>query len=256
MIWLGLVILAAFGGLAIYASLPRQRDNSDSSDRMGGPDRNRLLGPAARIGFSTLPVIAAAVLYAAIGMPEIPSRPYAERAGERNLAAAAAAAATDVTDPDFQTDQQIRRLLSQIVLSLEANPRNLQGWIVLARGSLRLGDVERAVAAFARAYSLSGHNPFLAIEYADTRITAQQGQIDKVSRDLILHALGQMPNHQLSRYYYGMMLKQQEKYQQALNVFTDLYRDIPKDDPLSGAAEAEIQLLNAEIADATEAEPN
>lgn len=65
-----------------------------------------------------------------------------------------------------------------------------------------------------------------------------------------------MPNHQLSRYYYGMMLKQQDKYQQALNVFTDLYRDIPKDDPLSGATEAEIQLLNAEIADATQAEPN
>jgi len=53
-----------------------------------------------------------------------------------------------------------------------------------------------------------------------------------------------------------MMLKQQDKHQQALNVFTDLYRDIPKDDPLSGATEAEIQLLSAEIADATQAEPN
>ena len=111
-----------------------------------GPDGGRAFGLLARIGFSTLPVIAAVILYGAIGMPQIPSRPYAERAGERNLAAAAAAA-TDVTDPDFQTDQQIRRLLSQIVLSLEANPRNLQGWVVLARGSLRLGDIERAVAA-------------------------------------------------------------------------------------------------------------
>jgi|TARA_R100000049_G_C1957746_1_gene120961 cytochrome c-type biogenesis protein CcmH len=252
LIWLGLVILAAFGGLAIYASLPRRPAGVDNHNT---PDARRAFGPMARIGFSTLPVIAAVILYSAIGMPQIPSRPYSERAGERNLAAAAAAA-NDVTDPDFQTDQQIRRLLSQIVLSLEANPRNLQGWVVLARGSLRLGDIERAVAAFARAYALSGHNPLLAIEYADTRITAQQGQIDKVSRDLILHALGQMPNHQLSRYYYGMMLKQQDKYQQALNVFTDLYRDIPKDDPLSGATEAEIQLLNAEIADATQAEPN
>lgn len=252
MIWLGLVILAAFGGLAIYASLPGHHGKSGNA---ATPGIKLSFGPLARIGFSTLPIIAAVILYTSIGMPQIPSRPYAERAGERNLAAAAAAA-TDVTDPDFQTDQQIRRLLSQIVLSLEANPRNLQGWIVLARGSLRLGDIERAVAAFARAYALSGHNPLLAIEYADTRITAQQGQIDQVSRDLVLHALGQMPNHQLSRYYYGMMLKQQNKHQQALNVFTDLYRDIPKDDPLSGATEAEIQVLNAEIADATQAEPN
>lgn len=253
MIWLGLVILAAFGGLAIYASLPRRHATSDDAATLGA---KRTFGRGARIGFSILPVIAAVFLYAAIGTPQIPSRPYSERAGERNLAAAAAAA-TDVTDPDFKTDQQIRRLLSQIVLSLEANPRNLQGWVVLARGSLRLGDIERAVAAFARAYALSGHNPLLAIEYADTRITAQQGKIDQVSRDLILHAIGQMPNHQLSRYYYGMMLKQQDKTRQALNVFTDLYRDIPKQDPLRGATEVEIKLLKAEIADAEQAtKPN
>ncbi|WP_417811102.1 tetratricopeptide repeat protein [Thalassospira alkalitolerans] len=251
MIWLGLVILAGFAGLAIFASLQRGNDGMASD----GTDGKREFPTVVRISFALVPVIAAGVLYGTIGTPQIPARPYAERAGERNLAAAAAAA-SDAADPDFQTDQQIRRLLSQIVLSLEANPRNLQGWVVLARGSLRLGDIDRAVAAFARAYALSGHNPLLAIEYADTRITAQQGQIDKISRELILHALGRMPNHQLSRYYYGIMLKQQGKFRQALNVFVDLYRDIPKDDPLGGATEAEIQSLNAAIADATQAEPN
>ena len=229
MIWLGLTILALIAGFGIYASLPKAEGTRPSP---------------ARVSFAVLPVIAALGLYAILGNPMLPTKPYAERDGERNLAAAAAVA-DNVTDPNFKTDQQIRRLLNQIVVSLEVNPRNLQGWVALARGSLRLGNIERAVAAFAQAYALSGHNPLLAIEYADTRITAQNGQIDSTSRDLVLHALGQMPNHLLARYYYGMMLKQNEKPVQALRVLTDLYRDLPKDDPLGNATASEIQALQA-----------
>lgn len=229
MIWVGLMVLAVLAGSALYASLPK----SDGH-------RSR----ARRATFAALPVIAAMGLYALIGNPTLPSRPYAERAGERNLAAAAAVA-DNAADPDFKTDQQIRRLLNQIVVSLEVNPRNLQGWVALARGSLRLGNIERAVAAFAQAYALSGQNPLLAIEYADTRITAQDGQIDSTSRDLVLHALGQMPNHLLARYYYGMMLKQNGKSDQALRVLRDLYRDLPKDDPLGNATESEIKALQS-----------
>ncbi|MHC8492003.1 tetratricopeptide repeat protein [Thalassospira sp. SM2505] len=229
MIWVGLSALALFGAAVIYVSLPGYNGKVFSPRRMG---------------LSVIPVVIAFGVYIVIGNPTLPAKPYAERAGERNLAAAAAVAG-NVTNPNYKTDQQIQRLLNQIVLSLEVNPRNLQGWVALARGSLRLGNIERAVAAFAQAYALSGHNPLLAIEYADTRITAQNGQIDSTSRDLVLHALGQMPNHLLARYYYGIMLKQSDKPSQALNVLRDLYRDLPKDDPLGNATESEIKALQA-----------
>ncbi|MBR9899242.1 cytochrome C biogenesis protein CcmI [Thalassospira tepidiphila] len=229
MIWVGLAVLALLAGAALYASLPKSAGQGSR---------------ARRVAFAALPVITALGLYAMLGSPTLPSRPYADRAGERNLAAAAAVA-DNATDPDFKTDQQIRRLLNQIVVSLEVNPRNLQGWVALARGSLRLGNIERAVAAFAQAYALSGENPLLAIEYADTRITAQDGQIDSTSRDLVLHALGQMPNHLLARYYYGMMLKQNNKPDQALRVLSDLYRDLPNDDPLGNATQSEIEALQS-----------
>lgn len=232
MIWVGLSILALIAGTALYISLPAPLAGSGHSIR--------------RAGIAALPVLVATGIYAVLGNPTLPAKPYADRAGERNLAAAAAAAG-NVTDPNYQTDRQIRRLLNQIVLSLEVNPRNLQGWVVLARGSLRLGNIERAVAAFAQAYALSGHNPLLAIEYADTRITAQNGRIDSTSRDLVLHALGQMPNHILARYYYGMMLKQSDKPEQALRVFSELYRDIPKDDPLGNSTASEIKALQARL---------
>lgn len=196
---------------------------------------------------AVVPVIAAIGIYLSIGHPDLPGRPYADRATERNLAAAAAAAANP-DDPDAQNDKQIRRLLSQIVISLEANPRNLQGWIVLARGSLRLGDIDRAVAAYSRAYALSGQNPLLAIEYADTRITAQQGKIDDTSRQLILHALGQMPNHTLTRYYYGLMLAQGGQTEQALHVLRDLNHDLADDSPLQVSTEGEIKSLEAKLA--------
>ncbi|WP_143589517.1 tetratricopeptide repeat protein [Thalassospira mesophila] len=196
--------------------------------------------------FAAVPVIAAFGIYIWQGHPDMPARPYAERTSERNIAAAAAAAA-DPDDPDAQTDKQIRRLLGQIVISLESNPRNLQGWLVLARGSLRLGDIERAVAAYRRAYALSGQNPLLAIEYADTRITAQGGQIDEISRNLVLHALGQMPNHRLSRYYYGIMLEQQGHLMQSLHVLRDLIHDLPADAPLSASTAAEIASLEAQL---------
>jgi len=238
MIWIGLSVLAVLASFALYVSLPK---NSDQAF------------PLRRLAFATVPVVAALGVYSLIGNPTLPAKPYADRAGERNLAAAAAVAG-NVTDPNYKTDQQIKRLLDQIVLSLEVNPRNLQGWIALARGSLRLGNIERAVAAFAQGYALSGHNPLLAIEYADTRITAQNGQIDSTSRDLVLHALGQMPNHLLARYYYGMMLMQNEKPQQALRVFRDLYRDLPKDDPLGNATASEIQSLQSKSDTLTDAQ--
>ncbi|WP_073955576.1 tetratricopeptide repeat protein [Thalassospira sp. TSL5-1] len=208
-----------------------------------GIDRKRAIGVGL---LAIVPVIAALGIYLWQGHPEMPARPYAERASERNIAAAAAAS-VDSDDPDAQTDKQIRRLLGQIVISLESNPRNLQGWLVLARGSLRLGDIDRAVAAYRRAYALSGQNPLLAIEYADTRITAQGGHIDEVSRNLVLHALGQMPNHRLSRYYYGVMLEQQGHLEQSLHVLKDLVRDLPADAPLHASTAAEIASLQAQI---------
>tara|TARA_E500000318_G_scaffold108244_1_gene118722 strand:+ start:997 stop:1713 length:717 start_codon:yes stop_codon:yes gene_type:complete len=237
-IWIGLSVLAVLASSVLYASLPKSNDQTFS---------------VRRLAFATAPVVTALGIYILIGNPTLPAQPYADRAGERNLAAAAAVAG-NVTDPNYKTDQQIRRLLDQIVLSLEVNPRNLQGWIALARGSLRLGNIERAVAAFAQGYALSGHNPLLAIEYADTRITAQNGQIDSTSRDLVLHALGQMPNHLLARYYYGMMLKQNDKPQQALRVLRDLYRDLPKDDPLGNATATEIQSLQTKTDALTDAQ--
>ncbi|WP_114089300.1 tetratricopeptide repeat protein [Thalassospira profundimaris] len=206
-------------------------------------DRKRAVGVGL---IAIVPVLAALGIYLWQGHPEMPARPYAERASERNIAAAAAAS-VDADDPDAQTDKQIRRLLGQIVISLESNPRNLQGWLVLARGSLRLGDIDRAVAAYRRAYALSGQNPLLAIEYADTRITAQGGHIDEVSRNLVLHALGQMPNHRLSRYYYGVMLEQQGHLEQSLHVLKDLVRDLPVDAPLHASTAAEIASLQAQI---------
>ncbi|WP_288349321.1 cytochrome C biogenesis protein CcmI [uncultured Thalassospira sp.] len=229
MTWIGLSLLALIGTAVLYANLPK------CGDKVFSP---------RRLTMAVAPVLVAFGIYLVIGNPSLPAKPFAERAGERNLAAAAAVAG-NVTDPNYKTDQQIQRLLNQIVLSLEVNPRNLQGWVALARGSLRLGNIERAVAAFAQAYALSGHNPLLAIEYADTRITAQNGQIDSTSRDLVLHALGQMPNHLLARYYYGMMLKQNDKPEQALRVLRDLYRDLPKDDPLANATQGEIKTLQA-----------
>ncbi|MEQ5776488.1 hypothetical protein J4E05_13230 [Thalassospira sp. NFXS8] len=209
----------------------------------GGQNAQKIMISAV---MAAIPVVAAFGIYMWQGHPDMPARPYAERASERNIAAAAAASA-DPDDPAAQTDKQIRRLLGQIVISLESNPRNLQGWLVLARGSLRLGDIERAVAAYRRAYALSGQNPLLAIEYADTRITAQGGQIDEISRNLVLHALGQMPNHRLSRYYYGIMLEQQGHLTQSLHVLRDLIHDLPADAPLSASTAAEIASLEAQL---------
>ncbi|AUG54122.1 tetratricopeptide repeat protein [Thalassospira marina] len=229
------------------ASLTVPAENTAAADNSAALNANT--GPKPAIWAALLaivPVIAAFGIYMWQGHPDMPARPYADRASERNIAAAAAAA-VDSDDPDAQTDKQIRRLLGQIVISLESNPRNLQGWLVLARGSLRLGDIDRAVAAYRRAYALSGQNPLLAIEYADTRITAQGGQIDEVSRNLVLHALGQMPNHRLSRYYYGVMLEQQGHLMQSLHVLRDLVRDLPSDAPLHASTAAEIASLEAQI---------
>ncbi|MCC9620703.1 cytochrome C biogenesis protein CcmI [Thalassospira sp. MA62] len=245
MIWAGLLVLAILVVVAIFATTLHLGDQKQSAS-----DFPSWLKINARpLCLATGPVLIAVILYAILGNPTLPAKPYADRAGERNLAAAAAVAG-NVTDPNYRTDQQIRRLLDQIVLSLEVNPRNLQGWVVLARGSLRLGDLDRAVAAFARAYALSGGNPVLAIEYADTRITAQNGQIDNTSRDLVLHALGQMPNHLLARYYYAMMLKQDDKFSQSMRVLADLIEDIPADDPLRNAAAGELEDLQSQLDDA------
>ncbi|MDP2697351.1 cytochrome C biogenesis protein CcmI [Thalassospira sp.] len=229
MIWVGIGIVALLAVLAVWLACPRPV----------GYHRLPMI-------LAFMPVLAAGGLYIWLGTPHLPASPYVEREEERNLAVASATDGTTI-DTNSQTDLQIRRLLSQIVLTLEVNPRNLQGWIVLARGSLRLGDIDRAMAAYGRAYELSGHNPSLAIEYADTRITAADGKIDAASRDLVLHALGQMPNHYLSRYYYGMMLEQQGDSAIALRVWQDLLRDIPANDPLGAATEAQITALQARM---------
>jgi len=65
-------------------------------------------------------------------------------------------------------DEQIRAMVDGLAARLENDPENVEGWMMLGRSRLVLGELGQAKTAFERALDLAPENPDVLIGYAAT----------------------------------------------------------------------------------------
>ena len=102
--------------------------------------------------------------------------------------AARAPVAANSPHGDF-TPEQVRGLLDKLKARLEANPNDLNGWVMLGRGMQLLDEFPASAAAFAKASALKPDDAGLLADWADSLAMAQNRDLKGKPWELIQKAL-------------------------------------------------------------------
>ncbi|MCA8926522.1 MAG: hypothetical protein KDC18_00525 [Alphaproteobacteria bacterium] len=172
----------------------------------------------ALIGGFAVP-IAAIVVYAALGSPNLPDDPLAGRAA---------------TEPQVAHEQEIadfRRMVAALADRLKDQPNDLEGWTMLARSYRALNEWGAAASAWARMIELKGKKVEAMdwAELADLRIAAAGGRVDDGAFDAAKRSLALDPTVAKSRHFLALGLAQRGQFTEAISRWKALLADAPAD---------------------------
>lgn len=189
----------------------------------GGRGRRLLL-----IGAVTLAVSLGGLgLYAVVGQPQL--------------------ALETLTGPN---QNNYRSLISALAREIRYRPNDVQGWTLLGRGYLSLGDAGEAVAALSRAVDLAraqsgGHAPATLLVAYGQALTAQAGAVNDQAEAAFREAHQQDPQNPAARYFLGYAAAQRGDTVGALKMWQNLAADAPADAPWREDLIAQMAALKA-----------
>lgn len=117
-------------------------------------------------------------------------------------------------------------LVERLAQKMLSNPNNLQGWLMLGRSALALGQEQRAVEAYAKAASLAPKEPEVLLAYADALAQVTQ-KFEGKPAELIAAALAINPEQPQGLWLMGWVEYQRDALDKALEYWTRLEAKIP-----------------------------
>ena len=93
------------------------------------------------------------------------------------------------------TQEQINGMVAKLAERMQANPDDMQGWLMLGRSYKTMGRYEEAAAAYGKAEKLIDESPELLASYAETLAMAEGKGLRGKPRQLIDKALKLDPKH-------------------------------------------------------------
>jgi cytochrome c-type biogenesis protein CcmH len=110
-------------------------------------------------------------------------------------------------DPDYaaRADRE-NELLTQLLVHLENNPSDLQGWRLLAASYMQLGRYDEGRAAYQRLWSLTREpDDELKLAYAESQILSDRASITGEAGRLVEEVLASRPNDPKALWYGGLV---------------------------------------------------
>jgi cytochrome c-type biogenesis protein CcmH len=101
------------------------------------------------------------------------------------------------------TPEQIDAMVAKLADRMQANPDDMQGWLMLARSYKALGRYDEAVKAYARAEKVIDESPDLLASYAEAIAMANGKGLQGKPVKLIEKALKLDPEHGHSLFLAG-----------------------------------------------------
>ena len=101
------------------------------------------------------------------------------------------------------TPEQINAMVARLAERMQANPDDMQGWLMLARSYKAMGRYDEAAAAYAKAEKVINDDPELLASYAETIAMASGKGLEGKPGQLIARALKIDPQHPHSLFLAG-----------------------------------------------------
>lgn len=202
---------------AIIAPAEAERLRTEVSRRLLDAEGARrgatVRGPLAGILLLVAGVAAAFPIYLSLGAPGYRDLPIGARiaAADRlraNRPSQAEAAAAAPERPAPAVDPEYAALMNKLRTAVAANPDDLQGWRLLARNEIALGNFADGAAAQARVVALGDGNASDRAAEAEALILAANGYVSPEAERVLTGALERDPAEPLALYYSGSMMIQ------------------------------------------------
>jgi cytochrome c-type biogenesis protein CcmH len=169
---------------------------------------------AASLGIATL--LIAVGLYAVLGNPGVPDRPYSGRAAERAVAT-------------HRMPTDLNAAVASLEAKLKAKPDNLDGWILLGRTEAARRHWQKSAEAMRRAVALAPKRPDLATAYGEVQVMADGGLVTPQAHDAFTGALALEPKNPQALWYLGLEAVQQRKVGAVRDYWQKLLALLPAD---------------------------
>ena len=189
-----------------------------------GPAAWRRRAAALGLGLC-IPALAAGV-YASLGTPGLPGRPFAEI--ERPVEEPAAVAA-------------FREPVERLAARLQSDPGNLEGWLLLGRSYVVLQRYPEAADALRQAAALSGGDPDVLGMLGEAIVWANDGVVVPEAVRVFRQALETQPDDPVSRFHLALARAQAGEVQEAYEIWLALAADTPADAAWRGDLEGLIR---------------
>jgi cytochrome c-type biogenesis protein CcmH len=134
-------------------------------------------------GAAVVTAVLAFGVYGALGRPDLPAQPLAER--------------QDVPPPEMTLDDAIARIEAQ----LKAKPEDLRGWTVIAPAYMQMGRFADAANALRKAIELDGPTADRETDLGEALMMANNGNAAGEPMQLFRSASNRDVTHVRSRYY-------------------------------------------------------
>jgi cytochrome c-type biogenesis protein CcmH len=194
----------------ILRAAPDPAATAASADPSGGGRRHPVLAAAVQVPVQALG------LYAALGAPDLPDRPFASREDRRQ------------GDPE---QPNIAAMVARLEARLAESPDDLDGWLMLGRSKGALGDHRAAIEAYRRAQALAADDPRVHAGLGESLVMAAQGVVTPEAKTLFTRLLETAPDDPRPAYYLGWADVQAGDHHAALERWRKLLAVTPAEAP-------------------------
>jgi cytochrome c-type biogenesis protein CcmH len=209
---------AASGGAAGAARMPEHRVS---------------LAVAAAV----LVTLSSMALYLAYGQPSMPGFPVAER------------------QSGPLADAPLGQLITKVEARLRAEPRDGDGWAVIAPVYFKLGRYKDAANAFAHAAELKGETLDRLAGFAEATVFAADGIVTEDARLAFQKILKLAPNQPQARFWLALAREQDGQLNEAIAEYKALLAAAPADAPWRSSVEERIAEVSSRLSGAEKEAP-
>lgn len=202
----------------LLAEAERRDHDRPAAEASAEAGRRRRMAAAVLVMLAV--PVGSLALYLAHGRPDLPDAPLASRSAERARMAEVA---------------ESRRGMQEMAVDLERRladqPDDVDGWLLLGRTRLTLGQHEAAVEAFRHATVAGSGNAQTFAQLGEALVRASDGVVGREAEEAFRQALEKMPGEPRSRFYLGLASRQAGRVDDALDWWLALEADTPPDAP-------------------------
>jgi cytochrome c-type biogenesis protein CcmH len=197
----------------LIAAADASEAQSAAAPATGMTFRRRAAAVAALVALPSL----GAALYLALGSPNLPGQPLADRAA---------------APPQ---NRSLENLVAQVEAHLEKNPEDGRGWEVIAPVYMRYGRFEDAVKARRNALRLNGASAEREADLGDALMAVANGIVTDEAKSAFERAIARDAKNLKARFFLGVAAQQDGAGAKAAVIWREMMQDAA-DSPWAGMA--------------------